>query len=121
MPIHENARVCILERRDEIAEICNACDPMLVKLGGGFRDIEVRVIRSQGGPMVVTHIIVDTRDAMGANAVNTMAETLAPEIEAWTGGKVLFVSCPILRTVAWPVPEPCGSLVPSAERRFAMT
>ena len=90
VPDPENARVRILEHREEIAAICDACDPMLVKLGGGFRDIEVRVIRSQGGPMVVTHIIVDTRDAMGANAVNTMAETLAPEIEAWTGGKVLL-------------------------------
>ena len=62
--------------------------PMLVRLGGGFRDLEVRVIEAQGGPMVITHIIVDTRDAMGANTVNTMAERLAPDIEAWTGGKV---------------------------------
>ena len=38
--------------------------------------------------MVITHIIVDTRDAMGANTVNTMAERLAPSIEGWTGGKV---------------------------------
>ena len=84
----ENARICIVERREEIASICDSCDPMLVKLGGGFRDLEVRVIETRGGPMVVTHLIVDTRDAMGANAVNTMAEKLAPEVEAWTGGKV---------------------------------
>ena len=82
------ARVRILERRDEISATCDACDPVLLGLGGGFRDIEVRVIAAEGGPMVVTHIIVDTRDAMGANAVNTMAERLAPSIEAWTGGKV---------------------------------
>lgn len=82
------ARLRILEHVDEIARICDECDPMLVKLGGGFRDIEVRVIQSKGGPMVVTHIIVDTRDAMGANAVNTMAETLAPHIEGWTQGRV---------------------------------
>ncbi|MBB5695260.1 hydroxymethylglutaryl-CoA reductase, degradative [Muricoccus pecuniae] len=86
----ENARLRILERREEIAAICNGCDPMLVKLGGGFRDLEVRVIDSRGGPMVVTHLIVDTRDAMGANTVNTMAEKLAPEIESWTGGKVFL-------------------------------
>ncbi len=61
---------------------------MLVRLGGGFRDLEVRVIEAQGGPMVITHLIVDTRDAMGANTVNTMAERLAPSIEEWTGGKV---------------------------------
>ena len=86
----ENARLRILERRDAIAAACDACDPTLVRLGGGFRDLEVRVIPTRGGPMVVTHLIVDTRDAMGANAVNTMAETLAPSIEAWTGGRVLL-------------------------------
>jgi hydroxymethylglutaryl-CoA reductase len=82
------ARIRILERKTEIAEICNACDPVLVKLGGGFRDVEVRVIDTQGGPMVITHLIVDTRDAMGANTVNTMAEKLAPSIERWGGGRV---------------------------------
>ncbi len=83
-----NARLSILERLREIREICDACDPVLLGLGGGFRDLEVRVIDAPGGPMVVTHLIVDTRDAMGANAVNTMAETLAPHLESWTGGKV---------------------------------
>lgn len=82
------ARIKILERRAEIAALCDGCDPMLVGLGGGFRDLEVRVVAAEGGPMVVTHIVVDTRDAMGANAVNTMAERLAPSIEGWTGGKV---------------------------------
>lgn len=82
------ARIRILERRDEIAALCDGCDPTLVRLGGGFRDLEVRVLAAEGGPMVVTHIVVDTRDAMGANAVNTMAERLAPSIEAWGGGKV---------------------------------
>jgi hydroxymethylglutaryl-CoA reductase len=84
----EHARIKILERKAEIHAICDACDPVLVKFGGGFRDLEVRVIDTLGGRMVITHIIVDTRDAMGANAVNTMAEKLAPSIEAWTGGKV---------------------------------
>ncbi|MCB8881104.1 hydroxymethylglutaryl-CoA reductase, degradative [Acidisoma cellulosilytica] len=82
------ARIRILEQRDKIEEVCNGCDPMLVRLGGGFRDLEVRVIEAEGGPMVITHIIVDTRDAMGANTVNTMAERLAPSIAEWTGGKV---------------------------------
>jgi hydroxymethylglutaryl-CoA reductase len=86
----ENARIRVLERREEIAAACDACDPMLVGLGGGFRDLEVRVLQTRGGPMVVTHLVVDTRDAMGANTVNTMAERLAPEIEGWTGGKVLL-------------------------------
>jgi hydroxymethylglutaryl-CoA reductase len=86
----QNARIRILERRNEIAAACNACDPLLVQLGGGFRDLDVRVVPTRGGEIVVTHIIVDTRDAMGANAVNTMAEALAPSIEAWTGGRVLL-------------------------------
>ena len=84
------AKVKILERRDEIIAMANEQDPVLVKLGGGCRDTEVRVIDSVKGPMVVTHILVDTRDAMGANAVNTMAEALAPKIEEWTGGKVFL-------------------------------
>ncbi|WP_026987937.1 hydroxymethylglutaryl-CoA reductase, degradative [Fodinicurvata fenggangensis] len=80
-------RAKILERKAEIEEICNGCDPMLVKLGGGFRDLEVRVLPSASGAMVITHIIVDTKDAMGANAVNTMAERLAPTLASWTGGR----------------------------------
>lgn len=88
VPDPENARIRILERKAEIAAVCDGCDPMLVRLGGGFRDLEVRVLAAPGGPMVVTHIVVDTRDAMGANTVNTMAERLAPSIEGWTGGKV---------------------------------
>jgi hydroxymethylglutaryl-CoA reductase len=82
-----NARIAILERKEDIRTICDACDPMLIKLGGGFRELEVRVIDTLSGPMVITHIIVDTLDAMGANAVNTMAEKLAPSIAQWTGGR----------------------------------
>ncbi|HYF86722.1 hydroxymethylglutaryl-CoA reductase, degradative [Azospirillum sp.] len=82
------ARLRILDRRDEIKAVCDGCDPILLKFGGGFRDVEVRVLDSQGGPMLVTHLIVDTRDAMGANAVNSMAEKLAPHIAEWTGGRV---------------------------------
>lgn len=85
-----SARVKILEKKNEIAEICNACDPMLVKLGGGFRDVEVRIIDGRTGPMVIVHLIVDTRDAMGANAVNTMAEKIAPTLADWTGAKSLL-------------------------------
>jgi hydroxymethylglutaryl-CoA reductase len=80
--------MAILENRQEIIEQANNQDPVLVKLGGGAKDIEVRVIDTKAGPMVITHLIVDTRDAMGANAVNTMAEALAPTIEKITGGRV---------------------------------
>lgn len=84
------ARLLILERRDEIEAICNACDPTLVRFGGGFRTLEVRIIDTPVGAMVVTHLIIDTRDAMGANAVNTMAERLAPDLARWTGGRALL-------------------------------
>lgn len=84
------ARLTILEKQSEIAELCNACDPTLVKHGGGFRELEVRIIDTPAGTMVITHIVVDMRDAMGANAVNTMAERLAPELARWTGGRTLL-------------------------------
>ena len=82
------AKMKIIEHKEEILEVANKQDPVLVKLGGGAKDLEVRVIDSPYGPMVVTHLIVDVRDAMGANAVNTMAEKVAPLIERITGGKV---------------------------------
>jgi hydroxymethylglutaryl-CoA reductase len=83
-----SARLKILEKKDEILSLANKQDPVLVNLGGGAKDLEVRVIESAEGLMVISHLIVDVRDAMGANAVNTMAEALAPTIEAITGGTV---------------------------------
>lgn len=81
-------RMALFEKKEEILSIANAQDPVLVSLGGGAKDIEIRVLSTPLGDMVIIHLIVDTRDAMGANAVNTMAEALAPFIEDWTGGKV---------------------------------
>lgn len=88
VPDPHGARMTILAHRDEILGIANEKDPLLVKLGGGTREVEVRVVDTRRGPMVVTHLVVDCRDAMGANAVNTMAEAVAPHIERWTGGRV---------------------------------
>jgi hydroxymethylglutaryl-CoA reductase len=83
------ARLTILEHRDELIDLANSRDKVLVSLGGGCRDIEVHVFPdTPRGAMVVAHLIVDVRDAMGANAVNTMAETVAGRIEALSGGKV---------------------------------
>jgi hydroxymethylglutaryl-CoA reductase len=78
----------ILEKRHEIIELANKQDPMLIKAGGGARDIEVRIIKTLHGPNVIVHLLVDVRDAMGANAVNTMAEAVAPFIEKVAGGRV---------------------------------
>lgn len=61
----------------------------IVRHGGGARDIQVRtIIESSVGPMLIVHLLYDTRDAMGANAINTAVEHLAPQIEALTGGRV---------------------------------
>ena len=84
----EAARSMILEKKDEIIRICNEKDPVLVSLGGGVKDVEVRAIETKAGVMVIVHLLVDTGDAMGANAVNTMAEAVAPFIEEITGGTV---------------------------------
>ncbi|MEM0329545.1 MAG: hydroxymethylglutaryl-CoA reductase, degradative [Nitrososphaerota archaeon] len=81
------ARLEILRHRDEILEIANEQDPVLVKLGGGARDLEARVLETRLGPMLIVHLIVDVRDAMGANAVNTMAEAVAPRLASITGGR----------------------------------
>ncbi|MBB4321259.1 hydroxymethylglutaryl-CoA reductase [Agrobacterium tumefaciens] len=83
------ARLAILGARDEIVTAANAKDPVLVKFGGGCRDIEVHVFPSTSrGAMVVLHLLVDVRDAMGANTVNTMAEAITPIVERITGGEV---------------------------------
>jgi len=92
------ARQAILLHKEELIGMANEKDPMLVKFGGGVKDIEVYVIDSRLGPMVVTHLIVDCRDAMGANIVNTMAEYLAPRIEQITGGGYTCASSPIWQT-----------------------
>ena len=86
----EAARASILQNSAELMESCNSVDPILVKFGGGCRDIQARIIETDSGPMVIVHILVDCRDAMGANAVNTMAETIAPKVEGLTGGTVIL-------------------------------
>jgi hydroxymethylglutaryl-CoA reductase len=84
-----SARLKILEAKQNLLDIAGKVDPVLSKYGGGPRDIEVRIIDdSPIGPFLVVHLIFDVRDAMGANAVNTAAETLAPQIETLSGGKV---------------------------------
>ena len=76
------------QSKDEIISLCNSLPSTMIKLGGGCKRIETRVIETLSGPMLILHIIVDCRDAMGANAVNTMAELIAPEVERLTGGRV---------------------------------
>jgi len=78
----------IMDHKKEILQLANAQDKILVDLGGGAKDLEVRILDSPLGKMIVVHLIVDVRDAMGANAVNTMCEALATYLEEITNGKV---------------------------------
>lgn len=83
------ASMGLLEHKLELLAEVNLLDPVLKKFGGGARDLEIRVIEdSPIGPFLVVHLIYDVRDAMGANAVNTACEKLAPQIEQITGGRV---------------------------------
>ncbi len=85
----EEAKLKIYEHKAELLAIADEIDPILKKFGGGARDLEIRIIESSAiGPFIVVHLIYDVRDAMGANAVNTACEKLAPQIEAITGGKI---------------------------------
>ncbi|MCI4364465.1 MAG: hydroxymethylglutaryl-CoA reductase, degradative [Thermoplasmata archaeon] len=89
MDVHDPsaARLRILHHRDELLAAANAKDPVLVKFGGGAKDLEVRILPSPRGVMVVVHLLVDARDAGGMNAVNTMCEALAPELARLAGGR----------------------------------
>jgi hydroxymethylglutaryl-CoA reductase len=84
----QGARLDVLASKARLMDIAQEADPMLVQAGGGPRDIEARVIESAVGPMLVVHVMVDCRDAMGANAVNTIAERLRPALQEITGGRV---------------------------------
>ena len=83
------AKMAIYEARETLLAAADEIDPVLKKLGGGARDLEVRIIEdSPIGKFLVVHLIYDVRDAMGANAINTACEKLAPRLEIITGGRV---------------------------------
>ena len=85
----EEASFKLYEHKAELLAAADEIDPVLKKFGGGARDMEVRLFpASPIGGFLVLHLIYDVRDAMGANAVNTACERLAPQVEAITGGKV---------------------------------
>jgi hydroxymethylglutaryl-CoA reductase len=90
VPDMEKAIKILKEKKGELLAIANEVDPVLVKFGGGALDLELRPMETPVGPMLILHLLVDCRDAMGANAVNTMAETLAPILGELTGAKPLL-------------------------------
>jgi hydroxymethylglutaryl-CoA reductase len=88
----EKSRKALLDRKREILNLANSFHPNMVARGGGARDIELHVhpLPSRGRPMLVMHLLVDTRDAMGANLVNGMCEGIAPLVESLSGGTVFL-------------------------------
>ncbi len=91
VPDMATARSTIENARDEILALANRFHPTIQKLGGGAKGLEVRVLpETDAGPMLVVHLLYDTRDAMGANALNTAAEAVAPLLEKLTGGRALL-------------------------------
>jgi len=82
------ARMRVLQAKEEILKKANEQDPVLISVGGGAKDLDAKVIQTTQGQMLITELQVDCRDVMGANAVNTMAEAVAPIIERVTGGRV---------------------------------
>lgn len=90
IPDIDGAKKALTESKERLLELANQQDPVLVRFGGGARDIQIRVVETDIGKMLIVHLLVDCRDAMGANAVNTMCEVLAPSVEKLTGGRVLL-------------------------------
>lgn len=85
------ARLALMEQKTQLLSEAAEIDPVLQRLGGGPRDLEVRLIAdSPVGHFLVVHLLYDVRDAMGANAINTACERLAPRVEQITGGRVLL-------------------------------
>lgn len=87
-PDPRNAVLKVLLEKEKILAKANEQDPVLVSLGGGAKDLEARMIETRVGPMVIVELLVDCRDVAGMNAVDTMAEAVAPVIEDIVGGRV---------------------------------
>ena len=85
----KSAKKRILKYKSELISFANEKDKTLVSLGGGCEDLEVHLFDdTPSGPMLILHLLVDVRDAMGANTVNTMAEYIAPKVEKISQGRV---------------------------------
>jgi len=80
----------VLNAKAKILKAVNEKSKTLAKIGAGAKDVSFRVIGTELGNMLIVELTIDVRDAMGANIVNTMCETVAPLIEEITGGRVLL-------------------------------
>ncbi len=88
LPNAQTAKNAVLDAKADLLKKANDQDPVLNSFGGGAKDLDARIIDTTMGQMLIVHLYVDCRDAMGANAVNTMAEAVSPLIEQLTGGHV---------------------------------
>ncbi|AVS30918.1 TPA: hydroxymethylglutaryl-CoA reductase, degradative [Listeria monocytogenes] len=81
------AKENIIANEEQLIAIANQAHPSLQKRGGGAVEIQVRTAQTANDEtLLIVHLLVDTQEAMGANMVNTMVETLAPELEMLTNG-----------------------------------
>ena len=92
VPSASKAKNVILQNKEEIINLANSLHPRMQARGGGVQDLEVRILpcTQKEGDMVIIHLLVDTRDAMGANLVNSMCEGVASLIEKLSNGKVFL-------------------------------
>lgn len=96
------SRIALMKNKKKILEMANRQDSVITKLGGGAKNIEIRVLKTTRGYMLIVHLIVDVRDAMGANLINTMLEAISPYLEDLTGGRVrlrIISNLAVMRTV----------------------
>ncbi len=84
VPMLDTAKTVVAANAAAWMRALDATIPSMVKRGGGLRGIEARTV----GHRLVVHLHVDTRDAMGANVVNTICEVAAPIIQKAVGGRV---------------------------------
>ena len=90
VPNPNEAKETILENKERLINLAREQDSILVKFGGGPKDLTVKILDTDQGAMLRVHLMVDVRDAMGANAVNTMVEAISPLLEKLSGGKALL-------------------------------
>ncbi|HDH99121.1 MAG TPA: hypothetical protein ENF68_00325, partial [bacterium] len=74
----------ILENKKKILNAANQTNRFLLRIGGGANDIAVK----KRGRFLVLYLFVDTKDAMGANIINTMVEKISPLLTKYTHARI---------------------------------
>ena len=78
------------EQKESLFTIANNAHPSIVKRGGGIRDIWVEEKSTDKERFYIFYVSVDTKEAMGANMLNTILESLVSPIEAMTAGESIM-------------------------------